>query len=214
MAAVAKPEAGATKILLVFARLAKPSCDWIDGSLRIELEAVESKTRFTIMEDLGGGMRELVFPRLVVDAPLPEFDRSLRLAARAVAPLTISHESGKIMLTNRRTRASHEPPPSFQLAEDCLRQSLPPAVRESAAPKSPEPPPRPPPKAKSKRPSNVPRGAELPVLEIPRVAKVLDLGDFADKPAAKPKRPGSAPTTPIGAPPALKKRSSRRPPRA
>src|SRR6185436_3102071 len=37
MAAVARPNSGATKILIAVARMAKPSCDWVEGSLRVEL---------------------------------------------------------------------------------------------------------------------------------------------------------------------------------
>jgi hypothetical protein len=203
MAAVARPDSGATKILLVLARLAKPSIDWLDGGLRVELDAAGEKTRFTIMEDLGGGVRELVFPRFVVDAPLSEFDRSLHLGPRAVAPLAITRESDeKLVLTNKKLKSSSLDPPSFELAEDCLR-STPPAKKSVAPPpkKSVAPPPKkgPPPlpprvasgssgaKRASKRPP-----ADVSVLEIPRVAKVLDFGDLADD-AAPAKRPSRRP---------------------
>jgi hypothetical protein len=209
MAAVAQPDSGAPKILIALARLAKPSTDWIDGAIRIEIEPVKAgeKTRFTVMEDLGGGMRELVFPRFVVEAPFSEFERSLRLAARAILPLVFTPESkDRLVLTNKKTRTSAEPP-SFELAEDCLRRSLPPAVRKSVAPApAPDPAPkvaapRPPavprvPLAPNKRPSKpapAARPEDKPVLEMPRAAKVLDFGDFEATGEAKRKRPTRRP---------------------
>jgi hypothetical protein len=193
LAGIAKPDSGATKILIALARLAKPSTDWIDGALRVEIEAVEGKTRFTILEDLGGGMRELVFPRLLVDAPLAEFERSLKLAARAIVPLQVERDSGPVLvLMNKKSARMSQEPPSFELAEDCLWRSLQPSVRKSV-----KPPPPPSPKAASKRPpppvkkraSKAPARSDEPVLEIPRVAKVLDFGDFdAATTEPKPKR--------------------------
>ena len=209
LAAVAQPDSGAPKILIALARLAKPSTDWVDGAIRVEIEPLKNdKTRFTVMEDLGGGMRELVFPRFVVDAPFGEFERSLRLAARAVLPLVITPEPGdRLVLTNKKTRTSAEPP-SFELAEDCLRRSLPPTVRKSVAPAAGAAPkvsaPKPPPVPKLTKVKRASRPAppddrpdEAPVLEIPRVAKVLDFGDFdAGDQEPKPKRPSRRPPRP------------------
>jgi hypothetical protein len=191
LADISRPDSGATKILIAIARLAKPATDWIDGALRVEIEGAGGKTRFTIMEDLGGGMRELVFPRLVVDAPFEEFERSLKLAARAVAPLQIERGSGPtLVLTNKRASKTLQEPPSFELAEDCLWRSLPPSVRKSVAPPPPKAPSkRPPPIVKKRVSKTPPARSEEPVLEIPRVAKVLDFGDFD----AKPKRPSRRP---------------------
>jgi hypothetical protein len=139
MASIALPNTGAAKILIVVARLARPECEWIDGTLRVEVEAVGDKTRVAVMEDLGGGARELVFPRLVMNAPLDEFQRSVRVSPRAVEPLQLQNEDDpeatRLVLAHSKTGASKEPP-SFDVAEDCLRKSFPPAVRKSLAPGS------------------------------------------------------------------------------
>jgi hypothetical protein len=222
MAEAARPEAGAAKILLAVARLAKPSCDWIEGSLRVEIDAFDrTKTRIGIIEDLGGGVRELLFPRLVLDAPLEEFARSLKMGPRAVEPLLLqkSTDGDRLVLTHKKARPSHKPP-SFELAEDCLRQTLSPAARKTippvaaAAPKRrPSARPAPEPKVKSREPlapakrrSRAPaeRGDPFPMMEIPRQPKVLDFGDLlpsppparkasSERPPAKPKKPSRLP---------------------
>lgn len=137
MAQVSEPATGTAKILLAVARMAMPECDWLDGSLRVEVEAFEGKTRLAVMEDLGGGIRELVFPRLVLNAPLDEFQRSLRLAPRAVEPLQLQGsddpDAPRLVLTHAKRKSSNAPM-SFEVAEDCLRKSLPPKVRKSLAP--------------------------------------------------------------------------------
>jgi hypothetical protein len=215
MAEAARPEAGAAKILLAVARLAKPSCDWVEGSLRVELDAFErTKTRLGIIEDLGGGVRELLFPRLVLDAPLEEFARSLKMGPRAVEPLLLqkSTERDRLVLTHKKARPSHKPP-SFELAEDCLRQTLSPAARKTippvaAAPAKRRPSARPAtePKTPAKRRSRAPteRNDPFPMMDIPRQSKVLDFGDLlpsppparkasSERPPAKPKKPSRLP---------------------
>jgi hypothetical protein len=178
--------------------MAKPSCDWIEGSLRVELAPIERGTQLTIMEDLGGGVRELVFPRLLLDAPFGEFERSLKLASRAVEPLQLQ-KSGpdKIILAHRRARASLKPP-SFELAEDCLRSSLPATVRNTLPPAAPANGPKPTAERELAQRRRVrpreetnERREPLPLLEVPRLAKVLDFSQLEPDapPTSKSEKP-------------------------
>ncbi len=171
MAEVAKPSSGASRILIAIARIARPTTDWIEGVLRVQLSGDEEQTKFAIIEDIGGGVRELVFPRFTVKVPFEEFTRGLKLAPRVVEPLVVHEESeGKVVLVpKKRTRATLAPP-TFEIAEESLKKSLPPAVRKSLTPKRPTRRPA----AKEDQPS-----PELFLLEIPRTPKVLDLGEFA-----------------------------------
>jgi len=146
LASLARPGEGAPKILIAIARIAEPGCDWLEGTLRVEIAPVQgaekTKTLISIAEDLGGGVLELLFPRLTLDVPIAEFERSLRLAPRAVEPLAIKvakDQPGKLFLTHKKTKSTKAQSPSFEVAEDCLRQSLPPAVRKSLVPLAPLP---------------------------------------------------------------------------
>lgn len=234
LAAIARPGAGAPKILIAIARMAEPTCDWLEGSLRVEISCFEgqaAKTQIMITEDLGGGVLEVVFPRLVLDVPIVEFERSLRLAPRAVEPLKLKLPAAppkgaptpplRLILMHKKTRST-KALPSFEVAEDCLRRSLPPTVRKSLMPlpervnartskepvlkrrvRSVKPEPPPPPKEKSWRPVIAGQDAEGKpmMLEIPRPPKILDFGDLL------PPKSARSPSAPAPA-----KRPSRSPP--
>jgi len=176
MVEVAKPASGASKILIAIARIARPSVDWIEGSLRVELQESDKGTKFAIMEDLGGGVRELVYPRFVVKVPLDEFARGLKLAPRVVEPLIVRDDEadGKIILVPKRRGRTTLEPPTFEIAEESLRKSLPPTVRKSLVPPARAS------KRVTRRPSKPP--PEVFTLEIPRTPKILDLGEFANAP--------------------------------
>lgn len=175
MVEVAKPASGASKILIAIARIARPTVDWIEGSLRVELQDADKGTKFAIMEDLGGGVRELVYPRFVVKVPIDEFSRGLKLAPRVVEPLIVrdGEADGKIILVPKRRGRTTLEPPTFEIAEESLRKSLPPTVRKSIAPARPS-------KRVTRRPSKPP--PEVFTIEIPRTPKILDLGEFANAP--------------------------------
>jgi len=173
MVEVAKPSSGATKILIAIARIARPSCDWIEGALRVELSGDETQTKFLITQE-GGGVKELVY-RFKAKVPFEEFARGLNLAPRVVEPLVIHEvDDGKIILVPKKRTKATLAPPSFEIAEESLRKSLPPAVRKSLTPKRPTRRP-----AKQEEDEVSP---ELFILSIPRTPKVLDLGEFAAPP--------------------------------
>jgi len=211
LAQVARPNDGGPKILIALARMATPRCDWLEGSVRLELERVEEdRTQITVMEDLGG-VREIVFPRLVVNVPFAELERSVRVAPRAIEPLRVQKVAeGALVLAHRRTRSSRAIP-KVELADDCVRRSQPPPMISAPgarAPRAGKPPPVPPaaaraappplpsgarpPPAKGTRDGKEPKEQEDALLEIPRQPKVLDFGDF-DRAQTRPSSPGPAP---------------------
>src|SRR5580765_4308378 len=61
---VSRPGDGAPKLLLVFAKMAAQSVDWVDGSLRIEMAGDGDATTVEVLTELGLGMHERVFPSL------------------------------------------------------------------------------------------------------------------------------------------------------
>src|ERR1700722_2069736 len=70
LATIAKPNEGAPKILLVFARMATTSCEWLDGDLRVELVGDGDVAVIEVMTELGGGLRERALPSFVVNVPV------------------------------------------------------------------------------------------------------------------------------------------------
>jgi hypothetical protein len=112
VAAIARPHDGAPLLLLLFARLATVACDWIDGDLVIELEAVPPiATRITIATELGEEMREKVLPSFDIGAPLDEFTRAVRRIPQMVEPLLVDITSERMTLrASEHVRSSAVPP--------------------------------------------------------------------------------------------------------
>jgi hypothetical protein len=87
---VGRPGDGAPKLLIVFARMATGSADWVDGALRVELAGDSGATNVEVLSELGLGMRERVFPTFKLAVPLDEFIRAVERVPHMIAPLTIS----------------------------------------------------------------------------------------------------------------------------
>jgi hypothetical protein len=135
LAEVSTPNSGAAKALLVYARLATTACDWIDGDLGVDLVEDGGATLVETSTELGGGLRERLFPPLRFDAPLEEFARAIARVPHMIAPLTMrSSTARRIRLSAlavvRRTTA---PPPPFAISEESLFVALPAAVPRSLA---------------------------------------------------------------------------------
>jgi hypothetical protein len=109
-AQIAKPQDGAPLLLLVFARLATIACDWLDGDLFIEMEARRETTRVTVATELGAGMREKVFPSVVLDVPLDEFTRAIERIPSMIHPLVAEVAADHLLLhASARVRNSSIP---------------------------------------------------------------------------------------------------------
>jgi hypothetical protein len=122
MAEVAKPNEGAPKILLVFARLATTACDWLDGELRIELVGDGEICVIESLTELGGGLRERALPSFAVGVPLGEFVRAVERVPRLIEPLHVKTKTDRrLVLVSSLERAGRSlPPPPVTIAEEHL----------------------------------------------------------------------------------------------
>jgi hypothetical protein len=132
MAAIAKPNAGAAKILVAISRIATTACEWLEGTLHVEVDEIVGATEIKVSSDLGGGMRELIFPRLFLAVEHDEFVRAVKLAPRLVWPLKYRIRATRMIL--KRDDGATVAPPPFEIAEESLRRSLPPKLRNSLPP--------------------------------------------------------------------------------
>jgi hypothetical protein len=132
LARIAKPKEGAAKILVAISRIATTACEWLEGALHVEVDELIGSTEVAVMSDLGGGVRELIFPRLLLDVSHDELVRAVKLAPRLITPLNFRVRGERMIL--KRNAGGTVAPPAFEIAEDSLRRSLPPALRRSLPP--------------------------------------------------------------------------------
>jgi len=127
LASISAPDTGVAKVLLVLSRMTTTACDWIDGDLFLELVAVGETTRIEAATELGGGLRERVFPSMVFEAPLEEFGRAIARVSHMIAPLRVLTRSAqRITLGASETvRRTSLPPPPIEIAADSLFLHLP-----------------------------------------------------------------------------------------
>lgn len=115
LARIARPDEGASKILLVLARAAREKCPWIGGPLMVQLSPIEEKTELRVAYDKGGGVLVGVFPKLLVPVPLAELNRSLEVAARVIEPLKVYRQEGRIVLAPNRRMSMHRMPALLEI---------------------------------------------------------------------------------------------------
>ena len=77
-------------------------------------------------------MRELIFPRLLVTVEYAELVSAVKLAPRLIWPLKFRVRGERMIL--KRDAPGTVAPPAFEIAEESLRRSLPPALRASLPP--------------------------------------------------------------------------------
>jgi hypothetical protein len=112
LCAISRPSTGAPLVLLLFARMATPECAWLDGGLQVDAIGEGEKTTFDVLQDLGVGMGERLFPRAVMKAPLSEFVRALRRVPAMSGPLEVQASPTRLVLwlsSTARLRASTPP---------------------------------------------------------------------------------------------------------
>jgi hypothetical protein len=135
LVSIARPNDGAPKIILLFARMAAGSCDWLDGYLHLEITGDEQTSGIEVMTELGGGMRERVLPRITLGVPLSEFARALERAPHLVEPLVVQEvTAARVVLTalpeppaSARAQVETRPtaPPPFDLDEYARKRTGP-----------------------------------------------------------------------------------------
>jgi hypothetical protein len=147
LAKVAKPNEGAPKILLLFARMATTACDWLDGELRVEIVGDGELSVLESMTELGGGLRERALPSFAVHVPLSEFVRAVERVPRMIEPLCVKSKTDRrLVLVSSEERAARSlPPVPVAIAEEHLIDvAAPPAVPPPpAVPRPAKPPPVP-----------------------------------------------------------------------
>ncbi len=163
MAAIARPDEGASRLLAVFGRMATTACDWLDGDLRIELVGDATTTVIDVLTDLGGGLRERAVPSAVLGVSLGELISAIERAPELVRPLTIT------MRTERRVVLS--------ASAEVRRSSLPPAIPALDAPVRPR-------RAAPAVPAVPPRVARTDVVRTPRVSDLPEPREPSFLPAA------------------------------
>src|SRR4029078_5457466 len=104
-----RPGEGAAMILVALSRIATTACDWLEGGLRGGVNEGFDATGIEGSEELGGGVRELLFPRLLVGVPFDELVRAVKLAPQLIAPLNY-RVKGQQMTLRRSAEASVAPP--------------------------------------------------------------------------------------------------------
>jgi hypothetical protein len=132
VARVAKPHDGAPLLLLLFARLATIACDWLDGDLVIEMEAIPPiTTRVTIATELGLELRERVFPTFDIGAPLDEFTRAVRRIPQMIEPLLVEMAPDRMILRASEHVRSSAIPLEIGIDEALSSAMAPPSRRGS-----------------------------------------------------------------------------------
>jgi hypothetical protein len=118
LSAISRPSTGAPLVLLLFARMATPACTWLDGGLQIDGVGNGATTTFDVLEDLGVGMGERLFPRAVMNAPLSEFARALRRIPQMAGPFQIQASPTRLVLALSGTaRLQASAPPNITQAQ-------------------------------------------------------------------------------------------------
>ncbi len=177
-AAVSRPEEGAPKVLGALARLATADCAWLEGDLRIEIDGNDDQTILSVMEEMGYGYRERIFPPVKLTAPFDEFVRAVKLMPRLIAPLLVAQEKdGRLVLSAKQAARNPGAPEPIDIDEQSLRGVFGDPPKKPATKR--------PPKVPSKRPSARPRAAR-PSAQ-PTVARMSAVRpDARAEPTAKP----------------------------
>jgi hypothetical protein len=115
LSSISRPMDGGPLVLLLFGRLGTVAGAWLDGELRIELAADGEGTTFDMVNTLGFGMAERVFPRFRFAVPLGEFEGAMARVPEIIWPLTLEKREGSVTLSaTRRVRMSTMPPPGVE----------------------------------------------------------------------------------------------------
>ena len=111
LVSVARPNEGAPKILLLFARIAAVRPDWLDGDLYLDVNGDEKRTTISVLTELGGGLRERLLPTFTVKVPVSEFARALERHPHVVQPLVVDVKGPtRLVMTTRPQEVPPEPP--------------------------------------------------------------------------------------------------------
>lgn len=120
-AEIARPMEGAARILVALARMATTACTWLEGDLVVEIVGDDEVSVVEVLAELGGGLRERVFPTFTLHVSIDEFVRAVRLVPRMVLPLKMQERAGRLVFSApEAVRHSTRPPPAIEVEEDFL----------------------------------------------------------------------------------------------
>lgn len=162
---IAAPKKGAPTILLALARMGTTAVDWVDGELIIQMTGDDTKTKISVLSDLGGGLREKVLKDVSLRVPLDEFVRAINKTPKMIAPL-VTREIGKriVLSATQEIRKTSLPPPSIEVDVSAFVAAAPRLPVIETPKGSPPPPPLPQSAAARARPATLPQGA-LPKIQ-------------------------------------------------
>lgn len=141
---VGEPEDGAPKVLIVFARLARGDVAWLEGDVTVEITGNDTRTLIDVFKEEGWGIKERLVPQARFRAPFDEFERAVEISAKRFAPLKVTMQANKILLSSAPDAGATTPaqPPNVEVDDKSIRTAPPPAL---GVPQEPEPFDLPPP---------------------------------------------------------------------
>jgi hypothetical protein len=97
LAEIAKPASGAPRALEVFAKLATPACEWLEGGLILELQGTARGTSIASYVAIAGDLRERLFRPIVFPVDFAEFAMTAVKQAFTIAPLVVSQQASSFL---------------------------------------------------------------------------------------------------------------------
>lgn len=204
MASIARPKAGAPRILRVLARVA--ACDWVDGELEVRVVAHASKTSIELYVNDGLSVSKMR-DALELAVPYDELKNAIGAKPDLILPLIVTGQVGatKTRLVARGLVGASMPPLSAADNELFAASPLP-------APRSPTR--RPPKQAPSVPPPRRPQATLLGIAEPHQVVLAKVALTKRSMPASRPReQAGSSerPANPVGTTKSSGKRSPKSP---
>jgi len=100
LAQISKPGTGGARVLLLFAGIATPECEWLEGALRVEITGQGDSISVSTVSDIGGGLKERVLPVVTLNFPLAELTTTIVANPQSIAPLLASRPAeDRLVLT-------------------------------------------------------------------------------------------------------------------
>ncbi|MGZ5967011.1 MAG: hypothetical protein ACXWP4_05040 [Polyangiales bacterium] len=151
-AKIGTPRTGGARVLLLFARMASPSCDWLDGALRVEISSSNDKPDSSNIEafaEIGAGLKERIFPVIAINVPIEEFVIAVKKFPKAIAPLAFFRPTprrvvltaGEVEKIEKLEKPSSAPPAPARRVKTPVPLSLGDLPTVGSGPKSVPPPP-------------------------------------------------------------------------
>ena len=100
LAAIARPDGGVERLLLVLASIASGYADWFDADLRLEIVPAGNDTAVHTLVDLGGHQRERLFPTLHLGVPFGEVEITVERHLAQLSPLELLPTSEGLVLSS------------------------------------------------------------------------------------------------------------------